>query len=96
MVLAVTYREIMEHEEAMSVDPEGSSETENFDVGLEKLKIIVEKMENGGLGLQDSLKLFEEGVGISRRLFEVLNQSEGRVEELLADLDRIPFSREED
>ncbi len=79
----------------MSLDPEGSRETENFDVGLEKLKIIVEKMESGGLGLQDSLKLFEEGVGISRRLFEVLNESEGRVEELLADLDRIPFIRGE-
>ncbi|MCX5871705.1 MAG: exodeoxyribonuclease VII small subunit [Deltaproteobacteria bacterium] len=79
----------------MSVDVEESRETENFDVGLDKLKLIVERMESGGLGLQDSLKLFEEGVGISRRLFEILSQSEGRVEELLADLDRIPFSRGE-
>ena len=79
----------------MSVDVQESRETENFDVGLDKLKLIVERMESGGLGLQDSLKLFEEGVGISRRLFEILSQSEGRVEELLADLDRIPFSRGE-
>jgi exodeoxyribonuclease VII small subunit len=79
----------------MSVDIEESPEAEIFDVGLDKLKSIVERMESGGLGLQDSLKLFEEGVGISRRLFEILSQSEGRVEELLADLDRIPFSRGE-
>ena len=52
-------------------------------------------MESGGLGLQESLKLFEEGVGVSRTLFEILSQSEGRVEELLADLDRISFSRGE-
>ncbi|MHB8205132.1 MAG: exodeoxyribonuclease VII small subunit [Desulfomonilaceae bacterium] len=79
----------------MPLDPKGPTETDNFDIGLEKLKIIVEKMESGGLGLQESLKLFEEGVGVSRTLFEILGQSEGRVEELLADLDRISFSRGE-
>jgi exodeoxyribonuclease VII small subunit len=72
-----------------------STESYNFDSGLDELKSIVEKMESGGLGLQDSLKLFEQGVGISRRLFEILNQSEGKVEELLADLERVPFSRGE-
>ncbi|MDA8407084.1 MAG: exodeoxyribonuclease VII small subunit [Deltaproteobacteria bacterium] len=79
----------------MSLDLKGSVETDNFDVGLEKLKVIVEKMESGGLGLQESLRLFEEGVGVSRTLFEILSQSEGKVEELLADLDRISFSRGE-
>ena len=72
-----------------------STESYNFDSGLDELKSIVEKMESGGLGLQDSLKLFEQGVGISRRLFEILSQSEGKVEELLADLERVPFSRGE-
>ncbi|MCL5126625.1 MAG: exodeoxyribonuclease VII small subunit [Deltaproteobacteria bacterium] len=80
----------------MSLDQEGPVESGNFDAGLEKLKTIVEKMENGGLGLQESLKLFEEGVGISRRLFEILSLSEGKVEELLADLERISFSRSEE
>ncbi len=79
----------------MPLDPKGPTENDNFDIGLEKLKIIVEKMESGGLGLQESLKLFEEGVGVSRTLFEILGQSEGKVEELLADLDRISFSRGE-
>jgi len=79
----------------MSLDTKEPIEAENFDVGLERLKIIVEKMESGGLGLQESLKLFEEGVGVSRTLFEILSQSEGRVEELLADLDRISFNRGE-
>ncbi|MEI6134541.1 MAG: exodeoxyribonuclease VII small subunit [Desulfomonile sp.] len=72
-----------------------STESYNFDSGLDELKSIVEKMESGGLGLQDSLKLFEQGVGVSRRLFEILSQSEGKVEELLADLERVPFSRGE-
>ena len=72
-----------------------STESYNFDSGLDELKSIVEKIESGGLGLQDSLKLFEQGVGVSRRLFEILSQSEGKVEELLADLERVPFSRGE-
>ncbi|MGC8657850.1 MAG: exodeoxyribonuclease VII small subunit [Desulfomonilaceae bacterium] len=80
----------------MSLGQEELAEPANFDADLEKLKTIVEKMETGGLGLQESLKLFEEGVGISRRLFETLSSSEGKVEELLADLERISFSRSED
>ena len=72
-----------------------STESYNFDSGMDELKSIVEKMESGGLGLQDSLKLFEQGVGVSRRLFEILSQSEGKVEELLADLERVPFNRGE-
>ncbi|MFA6221642.1 MAG: exodeoxyribonuclease VII small subunit [Desulfomonilaceae bacterium] len=79
----------------MSFETEESNETDNFDIGLEKLKTIVEELESGGSGLQQSLKLFEEGVGVSRRLFEILSRSEGRVEELLADLDRVPFDRSE-
>jgi exodeoxyribonuclease VII small subunit len=79
----------------MSIETQESIETDNFDSGLEKLKTIVEELESGGSGLQQSLKLFEEGVGVSRRLFEILSRSEGRVEELLADLDRVPFDRSE-
>ncbi len=66
---------------------------ESFDQDLEKLRAIVEKIEHGGLSLDESLSLFEEGIGLSRRLFEILNQSEGRVEELLATMEKVPFDR---
>lgn len=66
---------------------------ENFDGVLERLRSIVERMEQGGLGLEESLKLFEEGVGLSKRLLEVLNRSEGRVEELLSTMERTHFSK---
>lgn len=68
----------------------------HFDEQLDHLKSIVEKMEHGGLSLDESLKLFEEGIGLSRRLFEILNRAEGKVEELLATMERVPFSRGED
>jgi exodeoxyribonuclease VII small subunit len=66
---------------------------ENFDGLLDRLRSIVERMEQGGLGLEESLKLFEEGIGLSNRLLEVLNRSEGRVEELLSTMERTPFSK---
>lgn len=77
------------------VRDETASRTENFDVTFDKLKSIVEKMETGGLSLDESLALFEEGVGLSKTLFEVLNLAEGRVEELLSNMERAPFSRGE-
>jgi exodeoxyribonuclease VII small subunit len=69
---------------------------ENFDEQLEKLRTIVEKLEHGGLTLDESLKLFEEGIALSRRCMETLNNSEGKVQELLATMERIPFSRIEE
>ncbi len=57
---------------------------------------IVEQLEHGGLTLDESLRLFEEGIGLSRKCMEMLNRSEGKVEELLATMERIPFSRAEE
>jgi exodeoxyribonuclease VII small subunit len=75
-------------------DKEESSE--HFDTQLEQLRALVEKMEQGGLSLDENLKLFEEGIGLSRNLFQLLNQAEGKVEELLATMERVPFSRGEE
>lgn len=75
---------------------ETKEESSGFDEQLEKLKSIVERMEHGGLSLDESLKLFEEGIGLSKRLVDILNHSEGRVEELLSTMERVPFSRGEE
>jgi exodeoxyribonuclease VII small subunit len=66
---------------------------ENFDEQLELLRSVVERLEHGGLTLDDSLKLFEEGIALSRKCMETLNRSEGKVQELLATMERIPFSK---
>jgi exodeoxyribonuclease VII small subunit len=63
---------------------------------MEKLRAIVDRMERGELNLDESLKLFEEGIGLARKLFEILDHSEGRVEELLESMERIPFGRAEE
>jgi exodeoxyribonuclease VII small subunit len=73
--------------------PEGP---ERFDEHMERLRTIVDRMERGELSLDESLKLFEEGIGLAGKLFEILDRSEGKVEELLESMERIPFGRTEE
>jgi exodeoxyribonuclease VII small subunit len=80
----------------MKKPKEQQENTENFDQQLDQLRSIVEQLEHGGLTLDESLRLFEEGIGLSRKCMEMLNRSEGKVEELLATMERIPFSRAEE
>lgn len=56
----------------------------NFEKNLSRLEEIVKKMEKGELGLEESLKLFEEGVKISRLCQTELTQAEVQIKKLLA------------
>ena len=38
------------------------TEEKNFEAVLKRLEDIVEKIESGGLGLEESMKLYEEGI----------------------------------
>jgi exodeoxyribonuclease VII small subunit len=68
-----------------SAKPEASSEPlSSFEATLERLHQIVEHLESGDLDLEESLRLFEEGVRLSRSSQARLNSAEKRIEELLA------------
>ena len=54
-----------------------------FEKKLGRLEEIVTKMEKGDLTLQDSLKLFEEGVKLSRECHVQLNEAEAQVKKLV-------------
>ena len=56
-----------------------------FEKSLAELEDIVEKLEKGGLALNDSLKLFEKGVKLARFLREELEKAEKKIEILLKD-----------
>jgi len=56
-----------------------------FEKALQELDQIVEKMEKGGLPLNDSLALFEKGVKLARFLRGELEKAEKRVDILLKD-----------
>ena len=59
--------------------------TTSFEKALEDLESIVEKLEKGGLSLNESLSLFEKGVKLARYLRDELEKAEKKVEILLKD-----------
>jgi exodeoxyribonuclease VII small subunit len=70
-----------------------------FEKALARLEEIVRKLEQGDLPLEQSLKLFEEGIRLSRICNTRLEEAERKVEILLKDKtgDMIakPFEEEE-
>lgn len=62
----------------------------NFEASLTALEKIVRELERGDLPLEQSLRLFEEGVTLSRECQERLNQAERRIETLLRDAEGRP------
>jgi exodeoxyribonuclease VII small subunit len=58
-----------------------------FESALGELESIVQQLEQGDLDLEESLKLFERGVKLSRECRERLVKAERRIEILLKDAD---------
>jgi len=54
-----------------------------FEECLQRLEVIVKEMERGDLPLEQSLKLFEEGVALSGACRKELEEAEGKVEILM-------------
>ncbi len=57
----------------------------NFEAALARLEEIVKRLEKGDLPLEQSLKLFEEGVKLSRVCNKRIEEVERKVEILLKD-----------
>ncbi len=60
---------------------------EKFEDALGKLEKIVSKLEEGDIPLEESLRLFEEGIRLSRFCNQKLDEAEKKVEILLRDKD---------
>ena len=58
---------------------------ETFEDTLKRLEEIVAKMESGGLGLDDSMKLYEEGMKKINQLTQLLSKSREKVMKLVTD-----------
>lgn len=56
----------------------------DFEKKLHRLEDIVQKMEKGDLSLEESLKLFEEGVKLSRECHVRLTEAESKIKVLLS------------
>ncbi len=58
-----------------------------FEASLAELEKIVGQLETGELALEESLKLFEKGVKLTRECRERLSDAERRIEILMKDTD---------
>ncbi len=72
----------------------------SFEEGMDRLEKIVGKLEGGDLVLEESLKLFEEGVALASRLDRRLGEAEMKLEQLLESADggtrRTPLELDDD
>jgi exodeoxyribonuclease VII small subunit len=59
----------------------------SFEDSLKKLETIVDQLEKGDLPLEESLKLFEEGVALSAACKKEIDAAEGKVQILIKQRD---------
>lgn len=57
----------------------------SFEEALERLEIIIKRMETEELPLDESLAIFQEGIQLNLHCRKLLNEAEFRVEKLLQD-----------
>jgi exodeoxyribonuclease VII small subunit len=58
---------------------------ESFERSLKRLEEIVETLERGGVSLDEIMKIYEEGVQISKRCLEQLAEAELKLKRLTKD-----------
>lgn len=56
-----------------------------YESAVEELESIIERIESGRIGLEDSIRFYERGTRLLRRCRAILGQAEQRIEQLDAD-----------
>ena len=73
----------------------GKSDKElSIELSLERLELIVSKMESGEVSLEKSLVLFEQGMNLIKECQDDLKKAEQRIEHLIDDSRKIKGSEE--
>ena len=65
--------------------PAAGPQGETFEAALKQLEEIVQRLERGELPLEESLKLYEDGIRLSRLCHAKLEEAEGKIELLMKD-----------
>lgn len=66
----------------MAKKPSKSESNVDFEASIKELEALVEKMEQGDLSLEQSLKDFERGVALTRACQQALREAEQKVQML--------------
>lgn len=64
-----------------------SKKNKSFETSLKRLQEISELLESEDVSLENSIKLYEEGIKLSSECYSTLEKAELRVEELNSDLE---------
>jgi exodeoxyribonuclease VII small subunit len=64
-----------------------SNPASTFEDALQRLEEIVHQLEDGALPLDESLRLYEEGIGLSKTCAERLAQAEVTLKRLAKDME---------
>ena len=72
----------------------------DFEKNFQKLKLLVDRLEGENLGIEDSLKLYDEAIKLGKSLgkscIDSLKESKGKLELLNKDLSKISLDPEEE
>ena len=68
----------------------------NFDEYNERLQEIVKILEKNDVSIEEGTKLYEEGVEIAKKCYEILNKNKGKITILKDELDNLINNEEND
>lgn len=56
---------------------------ENFEKNLKELEEVCKSLENGNVGLDEMLALFEKGIGLTKKCTKLLDEAEQKINILI-------------
>ena len=59
-----------------------ADQNDTFEQAMAKLEAIVRDVEEGKIGLQESIKRYEQGMGLLKRCREILSEAEMKIQKL--------------
>ncbi len=68
----------------------------NFDEYSQRLQEIIKKLEKNEVSIEEGTKLYEEGVTIAKKCYEILQENKGKVTILKEELDKLADFDNED
>lgn len=78
----------------MAESPDADIAAMNFETALSELESIVEKLEGGKIGLEDSIAIYERGEKLKSHCERMLKNAEVRIEKITLKSDGTPSGTE--
>lgn len=67
----------------------------SLEKNLKELEAIAEKLEKGGVSLEDGIKLYEQGIALTSSCLEELNKSKDKISSIREQMNKLTATDEE-